>query len=204
MARRDQTVMPSGADGSVPKIDIAAHLSDIGRDARRASRVMAAATTAQKSAALRGIATALERERANLAAANRRDVDAAEHASVERPLIDRLALDRGAIDRMIAGIHDVDRLPDPIGAITDLAYRPTGIQVGRMRVPLGVIAIIYESRPNVTVDAASLCLKAGNACILRGGSEAIHSNRALAKAIRAGIESAGLPAQAVQLIDTTD
>ena len=185
-------------------MDVTAAIARIGRDARRASRAMAAAPTAQKSTALRGIATALERERATLTEANRRDVEAAERAQLDRPLIDRLALDRGAIDRMIAGIHDVDRLPDPVGAITDLAYRPSGIQVGRMRVPLGVIAIIYESRPNVTVDAASLCLKAGNACILRGGSEAIHSNRAIANAIRIGIEGAGLPAQAVQLIDTTD
>jgi len=185
-------------------MDIDTYISEIGRAARRASRAMAAASTAQKSNALRGIAAALERDRAALAEANRLDVEAAERARLDQPLIDRLLLDGKAIERMIAGVHDVDRLPDPIGAITELAYRPTGIQVGRMRVPLGVIGIIYESRPNVTVDAASLCLKAGNACILRGGSEAIRSNRAIASAIRTGIEGAGLPAPAVQLIDTTD
>jgi len=185
-------------------MDIDAYMSEIGRAARRAARVMAAAATAQKSQALRGIAEALERDRAAISAANARDVDGAARAQLAEPLIDRLALDRSAIDRMIAGVHDVDRLPDPIGAITGLAYRPSGIQVGRMRVPIGVIGIIYESRPNVTVDAAALSLKAGNACVLRGGSEAIHSNRAIAQSIRAGIARAGLPVEAVQLVDTTD
>jgi glutamate-5-semialdehyde dehydrogenase len=165
---------------------------------------MAAAATAQKSAALRAIARGLDESRASLLAANARDLAAAAGADIEQPLIDRLGLDEAGIDRMIEGLLQVERLPDPIGVISDLTYRPTGIQVGRMRVPLGVIGIIYESRPNVTAEAASLCLKSGNACILRGGSEAFHSNQAIAAVIAAGLESAGLPAAAVQLVETVD
>jgi glutamate-5-semialdehyde dehydrogenase len=131
-------------------------------------------------------------------------VRAAGDKGVDQPLIDRLVLDDRAIDRMLEGVLQVDKLADPVGEITDLAYRPTGIQVGRMRVPLGVIGIIYESRPNVTADAASLCLKSGNACILRGGSEAIESNRAIAAGIARGLAAAGLPETVVQLVDTTD
>jgi len=188
--------------GTNMNIDV--YVTGLGRDARQASRAMAAASTAQKSQALRGIAAALDDARSELRSANAVDMAAAEQSGLDRPLRDRLLLDDGAIERMIEGVRQVDALPDPIGAITGLEYRPTGIQVGRMRVPLGVIGIIYESRPNVTVDAASLCLKSGNACILRGGSEAIHSNRAIAHAVARGVVAAGLPAAAVQLVDTTD
>jgi glutamate-5-semialdehyde dehydrogenase len=184
--------------------EVEAYVTGLGRAARQASRAMAAATTERKSHALHAIARTLEASRAALAAANAEDLAQAERARVERPLLDRLALDDAAIDRMIEGVRQVDALPDPVGAISGLEYRPSGIQVGRMRVPLGVIGIIYESRPNVTVDAASLCLKAGNACILRGGSEAICSNRVIARAVQQGVEAAGLPATAVQLVDTTD
>ncbi len=176
----------------------------MGADARRASRTMAAASPAKKSKALNAIAEALDAARADLRSANERDLSKARADQLDQPLIDRLVLDDAAIDRMIAGVRQVDGLADPVGAVSDLKYLPSGIQVGRMRVPLGVIGIIYESRPNVTVDAASLCLKSGNACILRGGSEAIHSNRAIAKCIAAGLNVAGLPAHAVQVVDTTD
>lgn len=180
------------------------YMQALGQRARAASRPMAAAGTDRKSAALVAIAQGLDEARALLLAANAQDLAAAAGAAIEQPLIDRLGLDDAGIDRMIEGVLQVDRLPDPIGIISDLTYRPTGIQVGRMRVPLGVIGIIYESRPNVTAEAASLCLKSGNACVLRGGSEAFHSNRAIAAVIAAGLESAGLPAAAVQLVDTVD
>jgi glutamate-5-semialdehyde dehydrogenase len=184
--------------------DWAAELHRIGAAARAASRLMAAAAPAAKSAALLAIAAELDRERRMLRDANDRDLDRARGERLDAPLLERLKLDDAAIDRMIEGVCQIERLPDPIGEITDLVYRPTGIQVGRMRVPLGVIGIIYESRPNVTVDAASLCLKAGNACILRGGSEAIESNRAIADCIERGLLRAGLPGTAVQLLATTD
>ena len=180
------------------------YMQALGQRARAASRHMAAAATAQKSLALLAIARGLDASRAALRAANARDLAAAAGAAIEQPLLDRLGLDESGIDRMIEGVLQVERLPDPIGVISDLTYRPTGIQVGRMRVPLGVIGIIYESRPNVTAEAASLCLKSGNACILRGGSEAFHSNQAIAAVIAAGLESAGLPAAAVQLVETVD
>lgn len=180
------------------------YMQALGQRARAASRHMAAAATAQKSAALLAIARGLDASRASLRAANARDLAAAAGAAIEQPLLDRLGLDESGIDRMIEGVLQVERLPDPIGVVSDLTYRPTGIQVGRMRVPLGVIGIIYESRPNVTAEAASLCLKSGNACILRGGSEAFHSNQAIAAVIAAGLESAGLPAAAVQLVETVD
>jgi len=185
-------------------MDVQSYMTDLGRRARMASRTVARASVAAKSAALQRMVDAVDEARPALRAANAEDVDAARHAGLDRPLVDRLVLDDRGIDRMIAGVREVDALRDPIGTVTDLQYRPTGIQVGRMRVPLGVVAIVYESRPNVTLDAASLCLKAGNACILRGGSEAIHSNRAIALCIRAGLERAGLPADAVQLVETTD
>ena len=184
--------------------DVRAYMTDLGRRARVASRGMAKATVAAKSLALRAMADALDRMRPALIAANGKDLDGAKQAGLEQPLIDRLVLDDAAIDRMIAGVREVDAMPDPVGAITNLERRPSGLQVGRMRVPLGVVAIIYESRPNVTIDAACLALKAGNACILRGGSEAIHSNRAIAIAIRDGLAKAVLPADSVQLVDTTD
>ncbi|HSG89490.1 MAG TPA: glutamate-5-semialdehyde dehydrogenase [Pseudomonadales bacterium] len=177
---------------------------DLGRRARAASRLIARAGSDRKSVALGAIADALEADRDAIVAANALDLEAGVGAGLDGPMLDRLRLDDAAIARMIEGVRQVDRLADPIGVITDLAYRPSGIQVGRMRVPLGVIGIIYESRPNVTVDAASLCLKAGNATLLRGGSEAIHSNRAIAASIRAGLERAELPADVVQLVETTD
>ena len=184
--------------------DVDAYMLGVGQAARAAARAIAAAGAGAKSTALEAIATAIDAARDDIAKANALDVDAAKRAGLEQPLIDRLVLDARAIDRMIAGVREVDALPDPVGAITDLAYRPSGIQVGRMRVPLGVVGIIYESRPNVTADAAVLCLKSGNACILRGGSEAFRSNTAIAAAIARGLEAAGLPASAVQLVATTD
>jgi len=181
-----------------------AYMLQVGADARLASRRVVAAGTAVKSRALLEMAAGLERHRQMLLDANAGDLEAARGNHLDQPLIDRLVLDDGAIDRMIEGLHQVDKLPDPVGEVTDLVYRPTGIQVGRMRVPLGVIGIIYESRPNVTVEAASLCLKAGNACILRGGSEAFRSNQAIAGIIETSLAAAGLPAKAVQLVNTTD
>ena len=158
----------------------------------------------RRDAALHAVAAALRSDGDAIVAANAEDLAAAEQAGLDAPLLDRLRLDPAALERMIDGVRQVAALPDPVGAIQDLAYRPTGIQVGRMRVPLGVIAIIYESRPNVTVDAAALCLKSGNATILRGGSEAIRSNRAIAGSLRRGLVDAGLPANAVQLVSSTD
>ncbi len=163
-----------------------------------------AASSGSKSTALRAIVVALNAARSQIKAANDQDLATAAAAGLEQALIDRLVLDARGIDRMIDGIQQVDALPDPIGEITDLKYRPSGIQVGKMRVPLGVVGIIYESRPNVTADAAALCLKAGNACILRGGSEAIASNTAIAEAIARGLIDAQLPPTVVQLVATTD
>lgn len=184
--------------------DIGAYMREVGEAARTASRSIAAAGAETKSAALRAIARALDEQRESLKAANAIDMGKAGESGLDQPLVDRLLLDDSAIDRMIEGVLQVDKLPDPVGQITDLAYRPTGIQVGRMRVPLGVIGIIYESRPNVTVDAASLCIKSGNACILRGGSEAIESNKAIAGCIEQGLNAAGLPVGIVHLVNTTD
>jgi glutamate-5-semialdehyde dehydrogenase len=181
-----------------------AYMRRVGAAARAASRGVAAAGTAAKSRALLGLADSLARNRAKLRDANAQDLDAARREGLDQPLIDRLVLDDSAIDRMIEGLQQVVQLPDPVGEITGLVARPTGIQVGRMRVPLGVIGIIYESRPNVTVEAASLCLKSGNACILRGGSEAFQSNRAIAALMGPCLVEAGLPEDAVQLVDTTD
>jgi len=185
-------------------IDIDAYMLGLGRNASAAARTIAAAGTGAKSRGLQAIAAALNDARAALAEANEVDLAGAKSAKIEQPLIDRLVLDERGIDRMIDGIREVDALPDPIGAITDLEFRPSGIQVGRMRVPLGVIGMIYESRPNVTADAAALCLKSGNACILRGGSEAFHTNSAIAAAIAKGLVEAQLPVTAVQLVATTD
>ncbi len=184
--------------------DIDAYVLDVAQRARAASRDIAAADTGARSRALRAIAEAIDSARPQLAEANAEDLFAANSAAIDQPLIDRLELNAAGIDQMIAGVLQVDALPDPVGAITDLSYRPSGIQVGRMRVPLGVIGIIYESRPNVTADAASLCLKSANACILRGGSEAIHSNIVIADCVRTGIEAAGLNPDIVQLFQTTD
>ena len=185
-------------------MDLAAYVDTLGRDARAAARTLARLEGGRRDAALHAVAAALRSDGDAIVAANAEDLAAAEQAGLDAPLLDRLRLDPAALERMIDGVRQVAALPDPVGAIQDLAYRPTGIQVGRMRVPLGVIAIIYESRPNVTVDAAALCLKSGNATILRGGSEAIRSNRAIAGSLRRGLVDAGLPANAVQLVSSTD
>ncbi|MGI4814886.1 MAG: glutamate-5-semialdehyde dehydrogenase [Janthinobacterium lividum] len=179
-------------------------MTEIGRRARRASRTLARATTAEKNRALLAIAEALDAQRAVVLAANARDVARARQKGLDAAFVDRLTISDRAMSTMLEGLRQVAALPDPIGEITDLKYRPSGIQVGRMRVPLGVIGIIYESRPNVTVDAAALCLKSGNAAILRGGSEAIESNNALAGLIGGALAQSGLPADAVQVVDVTD
>jgi len=184
--------------------DIPAYMLDVGRAARAASRVIAAASSATKTNALLVMADALDAARGALVEANALDLEAARSDGLAQPLLDRLILDDRTIDRMIEGVREVVALPDPVGAIRGLDYRPSGLQVGRMRVPLGVIGIIYESRPNVTIDAASLCLKSGNACILRGGSEAIRSNQALAACIEQGLVAAELPVGAVHLVQTAD
>jgi len=180
------------------------YVSRLGRAARGASRVLARASTAQKNRALQAAAAALDAARDELVRANELDLAGGRANGLDAAMLDRLALTPKVIDGMIEGLRQVATLPDPIGAIRDMRYMPSGIQVGKMRVPLGVVGIIYESRPNVTIDAASLCLKSGNATILRGGSEAIHSNQAIARCIQLGLAEAGLPAAAVQVVDTTD
>jgi glutamate-5-semialdehyde dehydrogenase len=185
-------------------MDIKQYMEQLGQRARKASRAMARADTATRNRALTLIADAIERDADALRAANQQDMDAAAANGLEPAMLDRLALSDKAIATMIEGLRQIVALPDPIGEISGLKFRPTGIQVGQMRVPLGVIGIIYESRPNVTVDAAGLCIKSGNATILRGGSEAIHCNRALAKLVKEGLEGAGLPADGVQVVETTD
>jgi glutamate-5-semialdehyde dehydrogenase len=185
-------------------IDIPAYMQAVGRRARAASRVIGRAETRQKNAALLAIATAIETSRERLKSENGMDLAAGRQAGLDEALLDRLELNAARIAAMAQGLREIASLPDPVGGISDMNYRPSGIQVGRMRVPLGVIGIIYESRPNVTADAAGLCLKSGNAAILRGGSEAIHSNQAIAACIRAGLDEAGLPAEVVQVIETTD
>lgn len=184
--------------------NVAAYMRDIGAAARDASRVVACATTQAKNLALERTAAALRRDAAQLRDANTRDVTQARASGHDAAFVDRLTLTERSIDAMARGVEEIAALPDPVGEITDLRYRPSGIQVGMMRVPLGVIGIIYESRPNVTADAAALCLKSGNATILRGGSEAIHSNRAIAQCIEQGLRAAGLPEPAVQLVESTD
>jgi len=184
--------------------DIAAYMSDLGQKARAASRLLAAASTGTKNAALEAIANDIDATREQLMAENRKDLEAGAAKGLDAALLDRLELTPGRIDAMIEGLRQIAALPDPIGEIFDMNYRPTGIQVGRMRVPLGVVGIIYESRPNVTADAAALCLKSGNATVLRGGSEAFHSNQAIAGSIQRGLRQAGLPGDAVQVVATTD
>ncbi len=179
-------------------------MKSIGANASHASRILAKASTTTKNDALTKIAFALEENRANLLIANSQDMNNARTHGLDAAMLDRLALSESRINAMIEGLNQVAALPDPIGHVTDLQSRPSGIELGKMRVPLGVIGIIYESRPNVTIDAASLCLKSGNATILRGGSEAILSNQALASCINQGLLSAGLPSTAVQVIQTTD
>jgi glutamate-5-semialdehyde dehydrogenase len=185
-------------------MDIKAYMVELGQQARIAGREVGRSDTAKKNLALLKTAEAISASREQLIIENQKDLQAGRENGLESALLDRLELKPATLDSMIEGLKQIAALPDPVGGITDLNYRPSGIQVGQMRVPLGVIGIIYESRPNVTVDAAALCLKSGNACILRGGSEAIHSNQAIAACIREGLSAAGLPATAVQVIETTD
>ena len=184
--------------------NIKEYMKGVGQAARAASRLMAQADTAAKNRALTGIAAALQSQSAQLLAANAKDVAAARAGGLDDASVDRLTLTEKSVRGMAEGLLQIAQLPDLIGAISDMSYRPSGIQVGKMRVPLGVIGIIYESRPNVTADAAGLCLKSGNAAILRGGSEAIHSNQAIAACVHAGLRVAGLPETAVQVVATTD
>ncbi|MBI1175443.1 MAG: glutamate-5-semialdehyde dehydrogenase [Sideroxydans sp.] len=184
--------------------DIKAYMQQVGQQARAASRLMAQADTAAKNRALEAIAQAILDSKIALQAANAKDIERARKDGLDNASIDRLTLSDKVISGMAEGLRQIAQLPDPIGEIDDMKYRPSGIQVGKMRVPLGVIGIIYESRPNVTADAAGLCLKSGNAAILRGGSEAIHSNQAIAACVQAGLKAAGLPDTAVQVVATTD
>ena len=185
-------------------MDINDYMRQLGRQARGASRAMAKADGATRNRALLLIASAIERDTALLRAANAEDLDAARAAGLDSALLDRLTLSDSAITTMVEGLRQVVSLADPVGEISNMKVRPSGIQVGQMRVPLGVIGIIYEARPNVTVDAAGLCIKSGNASILRGGSEAINCNRALARIVAEGLAGAGLPAHGVQIVDTVD
>lgn len=185
-------------------MDIQQYMKEVGQRARKASRAMAKADTATKNQALSLIAAAIRRDADALRAANQLDLDAARASGLAPALLDRLTLSDKAIATMAEGLEQIVALSDPIGEISNMKYRPSGIQVGQMRVPLGVIGIIYEARPNVTIDAAGLCIKSGNATILRGGSEAIHCNQALVKLVHEGLAAAGLPADAVQVVATTD
>ena len=184
--------------------DIQGYMTQVGERAKTAARVLTSAPTSVKDHALNAIADTLVENRISVEEANAKDLAAGKQQGLSSALLDRLSLTAARINSMAQGLQQVAALPDPIGEITDLKYRPSGIQVGRMRVPLGVIGIIYESRPNVTADAAGLCLKSGNATILRGGSEAINSNQAIAACIRHGLENVGLPMDAVQVVETTD
>ena len=185
-------------------MDIVEYMQQVGRQAREASHLIARTDSHTKDTALRAIAAAIRRESAALVAANQQDLAAARAAGLEPAMVDRLTLSEKGVMAMAEGVEQVASLADPIGEISDLKFRPSGIQVGKMRVPLGVIGIIYEARPNVTADAAALCLKSGNAAILRGGSEAIHCNRAIAALVQEGLTAAGLSPNVIQVIDTTD
>jgi glutamate-5-semialdehyde dehydrogenase len=189
---------------SVPGLDLAMYMRDVGERARVAARALARASTQAKNTALEATAAAIERDAKRLLDANTEDVAAARAAGEDAAFVDRLALKAATVAAMAEGLRQIAALPDPVGEVSDLKYRPTGIQVGRMRVPLGVVGIVYESRPNVTADAASLCLKSGNACILRGGSEAFKSNQAIATCVHEGLRAAALPEDAVQVVATTD
>ncbi len=193
--------MPNDLNASA---DVSALVQAMGESARAASRELARASTAAKNRALESAAQALVEREKTILAANAQDVKAARSEGRDDAFIDRLTLTAKAIEAMAQGLREIAKLPDPVGEVTGLAYRPSGIQVGKMRMPLGVIAIIYESRPNVTADAGGLCLKSGNACILRGGSESLRSNRAIAACLATGLKAAGLPENAIQLVDTTD
>ncbi|HHH44518.1 MAG TPA: glutamate-5-semialdehyde dehydrogenase [Gammaproteobacteria bacterium] len=186
------------------EFDVSAYMLELGQKARAAARFVSRAESGAKNAALEAIAAAILTDRARLKSENQKDLEAGRQHGLDAALLDRLELTDARIEAMAEGLRQIAALADPVGAISGLDYRPSGIQVGRMRVPLGVIGIIYESRPNVTADAAALCLKSGNACILRGGSEALHSNQAVARCIEQGLEQAGLPANAVQVVATTD
>ena len=186
------------------KLDIAQYMKQLGQQAREASTRMSRADSKVKNAALNAIADVIDASSGQLKIENGKDLSAAKANGLDSAMLDRLELNDDRIAAMSEGLRQIAILPDPVGEITDMAYRPSGIQIGKMRVPLGVIGIIYESRPNVTADAAGLCLKSGNATILRGGSEAIHSNQAVAKCIQQGLVKAGLPAEAVQVVETTD
>ncbi|MEE8285179.1 MAG: glutamate-5-semialdehyde dehydrogenase [Gammaproteobacteria bacterium] len=196
--------MARPADIIRPTDDVAAYMQALGRDARMASAVVARASTADKNAALLAMAEDIEAHTTELVQVNAEDLEAARRRDLADALLDRLELDDQRIAAMARGLREIAALADPVGEISHLVTRPSGIQVGRMRVPLGVIGMIYESRPNVTADAAGLCLKAGNATILRGGSEAIHSNKAIAACIHRGLARAGLPAETVQVVETVD
>lgn len=185
-------------------MDIKNYMQTVGINARAASRLMAAADTNTKNQALLYIASAILRDKPELIIANQQDLAAARANGLDDAMLDRLTLSEKSISTMAEGLQQIANLADPIGEMSNFKYRPSGIQIGQMRVPLGVIGIIYEARPNVTIDAAGLCIKSGNACILRGGSEAIHCNQALAKLVHEGLEKAGLPKSAVQVIETTD
>jgi glutamate-5-semialdehyde dehydrogenase len=185
-------------------MDVQTYMHGVGRAARTASRIVASTDTATRNRALNAIARAIRQSRDTLLAENARDVEAAREHGLDSAAIDRLTLTDKSIAAMADGLDQIATLPDPVGELINVRYRPSGIQVGQMRVPLGVIGIIYESRPNVTADAAALCLKSGNAAILRGGSEALHSNQAIAACVHQGLTAAGLPAAAVQVIETTD
>lgn len=185
-------------------IDVKKYMQQLGQSVRAASREIGRAETAVKNKALNAMADRIDVEAEKLKQANALDLEAGKAKGLEAALLDRLELTDARIKSMSEGLRQIATLEDPVGVITDMAYRPSGIQVGRMRVPLGVIGIIYESRPNVTADAAGLCLKSGNACILRGGSEAFHSNQAVAECIRYGLKQAGLSADIVQVVETTD
>ncbi len=189
---------------SVPGLDLPVYMREVGERARASARILARASTQAKNAALEAMAAAFLRDSERLLAANAHDVTGARAAGHDAAFVDRLTLKPDAILAMADGLRQIAALPDPVGEIGDLKYRPSGIQVGRMRVPLGVVGIIYESRPNVTADAAALCLKAGNACILRGGSEALYSNQAIVACVHEGLRAAGLPEHAAQLLGTTD
>jgi glutamate-5-semialdehyde dehydrogenase len=184
--------------------DVTSYMVALGRQARKASRTLASTPSALKNRALEAMAADLDANRDLLMAENAKDLAAGAEKGLDAALLDRLELTSTRIDSMIEGLRQIAGLADPIGEIFDMKYRPSGIQVGRMRVPLGVVGIIYESRPNVTADAAGLCLKSGNAAVLRGGSEAFHSNQAIAASIRQGLQAAGLPQEAVQVVATTD
>ena len=185
-------------------MDIKSYMQDLGLQARKAAQIISRTDSVKKNDALQKIADIINSNQAFIISENKKDLDAGKQNGLDLASLDRLTLTPVAINSMIEGLKQVAALPDPVGEISDLCYRPSGIQVGQMRVPLGVIGIIYESRPNVTIDAAALCLKSGNACILRGGSEAIHSNLAIASCITKGLEETGLPVETVQIVATSD